>query len=111
MQYLTKNNQNRQIYQSHFVNVKVYSMNCKVFLGCLLFQSIEFLGLIVLKLWILWFKCLCMQNIRHLERETVQKFGDIFRMGNILEMNALKNDIGLMAKTYFFVIPDTRNTR
>ena len=32
-------------------------------------------------------------------------------MGNILEINSLKNDIGLMAKTHFFVIPDTRNTR
>ena len=46
-----------------------------------------------------------------IQRETGQKFGGIFKMGNILEVNALKNDIGLMAKTYFFVIPDTRNTR
>ena len=27
MQYLTKNHQNRQTYQNHFFNVKVYSMN------------------------------------------------------------------------------------
>ena len=35
------------------------------------------------------------------------RFSDLFRMGNVLEVNALKNDIGLIAKTYFFVIPDT----
>ena len=33
MQDLAKNHQNRQLSQNHFVNVKVYSMNWKVFLG------------------------------------------------------------------------------
>ena len=42
-----------------------------------------------------------MQNIRHLERETGQKFGDILKMGIILIKNALKNDIGLMEKPTF----------
>ena len=32
MQYLSKNRHNHQIYENHFVNVKVYSMNWKVFL-------------------------------------------------------------------------------
>ena len=46
IQYLTKNHQNQQIYQNHFVNVKVYSINWKFFWDFLLFHSVEFLGLI-----------------------------------------------------------------
>ena len=49
VQDLAKNHQNRQLYQNHFVNVKVYSMNWKVFLGFFALPLIRVLRIDCLK--------------------------------------------------------------
>jgi len=75
-------------------------MNWKVFLGFFVLPIIRVFRIDCLKVTDI-------VNGLNVGAKKGQTFGGIFKMGNIFEIYALKNDIGLMTKTYFSVL----NTR